>query len=431
MHNTRIIKNENILINYKYYTDNTKYNQYNISLQLEISRYKIIQKLTNIFKSHIIKFKKSINIQKLLTHNKLNEYIQRWCWLQYDNNTLKDIVIPYVKNEQYNFQDLVEFINYNLKSNISIDNPIIINLIKNVKLYLKNSYENLYNNNDTYRVFKFENNNYIILIISNNLNNANEIKKNDSDKKFSQYKITIHVDVYNRLVQKFYMINKNYNMVDNYIFCLIYRYSYIDSGNQQLAIHKKIKELFKIHGVDFELYGSAINALSNHYCSLFYDIEKYFGSHGNFFDINIKNGIYWCNPPYDDTIMTNTAKKILNILTTNINICFIVTIPIWDMKTQNSMSNIKYVTKDYNINSNPIDHNDYKIYALLKPYIKSELIIPKFRIPYFNFRLNKPIYAVDTYMLLIYHNTKSKYTNKLHFTFDKIIEMDKNNYFVL
>ena len=45
--------------------------------------------------------------------------------------------------------------------------------------------------------------------------------------------------------------------------------------------------LFKSYGVNFELYGSAINALSDNYCSLFYDIEKYFGSKGNFFDIEL------------------------------------------------------------------------------------------------------------------------------------------------
>ena len=41
-----------------------------------------------------------------------------------------------------------------------------------------------------------------------------------------------------------------------------------------------------------------------------------------------------------------------------------------------------------------------------------ELIIPKNRIPYFNYKRNIYIYAVNTYLLLIYHpNINNKYLN--------------------
>ena len=65
----------------------------------------------------------------------------------------------------------------------------------------------------------------------------------------------------------------------------------------------------------------------------------------------------------------------------------------------------------------------------LKPFIKDELIIPKHRIPYFNYRKYSNINAVNTYMLVIYNKINSKVAENLHYNFDKIIELDKENFF--
>ena len=221
------------------------------------------------------------------------------------------------------------------------------------------------------------------------------------------------------------------NILDQYIFCLTFRYSYMDSGNQQLAINQSIKDMYKKCGVDFELFGSAINTISRHYCSLYYDIEKYFGSKGNFFDLNIEKGVYWCNPPYDDTIMKKTVDKIVNTLETTDDVAFLVTIPIWDIYTQNKMknNNVDTIQRNYNPETNSSDHVDFLIYSKLKPYIKDELVIPKHRIPYFNYKKYSHINAVNTYMLVVYKNLNQNVANNLHLNFDKIIELDKDSYF--
>jgi len=92
--------------------------------------------------------------------------------------------------------------------------------------------------------------------------------------------------------------------------------------------------------------------------------------------------------------------------------------------TQNlKINNIK---RNLNKNTVPNNHIDYPIYYLLKPYIKDELFIPRKRIPYFNYRHYKPIYASDTYMIIVYNNISN--TN-FHTVFSKIIELDKSNYF--
>jgi hypothetical protein len=395
-------------IEYKYIPHNLKI--YDISIYKEILRSIIINKLINIFVNHINKFRGKIkNINKIFKYNKLEETCQKWCWLQYNNPTIKDSIIPYVENENYDFDEFIENFNYILNENITLNHPIIKELILNIKQFLKKNFINFKESQD------------INLNLEKNIDNDNVILKCTYNNK--DYKISIHNNVYTRLINK---LKINSTIDDKYIFCLVFRYSYIDAENQQLAIHKKIKELFKNFNVDFELFGSAINVLSSYYCSLFYDIEKYFGSQGSFFDIELISGIYWCNPPYINSIMTNVAHKIIDLINSKKNIAFILTIPVWDEYTKNLK--INDITRNLNKNTCSEIHKDYPIYSLLKLYIKDELFIPQKSIPYFNYRHYKPIYARDTYMIIVYNNISN--TN-LHTVFSKIIELNKNNYFNL
>jgi hypothetical protein len=397
-----------------------------VTLNIELNRLKIINELTNIFKNFI---KKISNNNKVFLHNKIDEYVQRWCWLQY--NSLNDSVIPYINTNDYDFEDFIDFIKYNLEIELDTKNQDFIQLKNDIICFLKNSYEfllslNNINSKSNHLIFtEFIGTQEIpdIKKINNNNNNITLIYNNN--------RLSISIKLYNKLVDKFKKNNDNDINIDVYIYYLLFRYSYIESGNQQLAINEKIKYMFKDFGVNFELYGSAINTTSDNYCSLYYDIEKYFGSKGDFFHIELYSGIFWCNPPYCNTLLTKTAIKILNYLKYN-DLCFIITIPIWDKKTQNNINSYTNVQRNINTNITDIsEYDDYLIYYLLKPYIKDELIIPKYRIPYFNYRLNKYIYAVDTYMLIIYNeNDKDKFS-KLHNIFDLIIDLDKNNYFII
>ena len=422
----------------------------NNNLMIEILRSRIINNLIKLFTIEISKFKTIIKanvLNKIFKYNKLNDLVQKWCWMQYYNKNLLDDVIPYVTDNKYYFDDFLKDFNYILNTNIDLSNNIIKKLKQKVISFLYKSHSTFYTLAtekyiylpETYLCVTQKDNDVIFKIVySSIIDKIFDIKNNKNlsylielyKHQTIMFEISININLYRRLYDKFIIHSKIKTLkhnIDNYIFCLIFRYFYIDSGNQQLAIDKKIKDIFKPY-IDFELYGSAINVLSNNYCSLFYDIERYFGSKGNFFNIELKQGIYWCNPPYDNTIMSNTAKKIINILQTNINIAFVITIPIWDSVTKNKSHTFEKVIKNYNLNS-IANHNDYEIYALLKPYIKSELIIPKKRIPYFNHRLNTPIYAVDTYMLIIYDKIEYVYIKPILTAFDQIIELDQKNYF--
>jgi len=235
--------------------------------------------------------------------------------------------------------------------------------------------------------------------------------------------IKIVKEIYDRLKSKFIMTNiGNISYIDEYIYCLYFRYAYIDADMQQLAIHPKIKIMMKKFGVNFELFGSGINVLSDRYCSLFYDIEKYFGSQGDFISFRVKQGIYWCNPPYINSLMEKCSRKLLDWLENNHNVGFLLTIPVWDKYTQKNIKDKDKVQKNQNINVSQDEFKDYPCYYLIQPYIKYELIIPKYAIPYFSFKYNEYKYAVDTYMLFIYNKLDDKYSKPIIEVFDHIYE---------
>jgi len=416
-------------MNYEFINNNN--NILNLSPYKEILRFHIITGLNKCFFMKLKELDSSIYEVNELTKNnncKLNDLINRWCWHQYNNKSCLDSVIPYLQNNKYEYDSFIRDVNYILnvydkKESLKSEDNIIKELKKIIERYLEIEY------------YSFSKRSNIDLEITKNIY-ENKISLTCFYKN-NAYSSTIHIKVYNMLKVKILIYGKDYNLIDKYqdniddlldkyIYCLIYRYSYMESGNQQLAINENIKNLFKLHGVDFELFGSAINTISNHYCSLFYDIEKYFGSKGNFFDINIKRGIYWCNPPYDDTIMTNTAYKLLEILKNSSNIGFLITIPIWDLYTQNKIKNSdnNIIYRNYNKDTGYKIHEDFKIYSLLKPYIKDELIIPKHVISYFNYRKYSYINSVNTYMLIVYNDLSPEKSRKLHDNFDKIIELN-------
>jgi len=237
------------LIPYKYTkhtNDKTLFNK--ISPSFEIERYHTIHKLNNIFKKHLLKFKKIYDLTSLEKYNytKMLDLVNRWCWHQYNSPSSEDTVIPYLSDDNYNYDRFIYDLNYIIGSNITHDDTIIIELKKETK--------------DDYTFF----------------NLTYESKT---------YQTSIHSKIYDKLKMKLKMFGNELEeeLYDDYIFCLLFRYSYMDADNQQLSIIYIIKNMFKSYGVNFELFGSGINTICDNYCSLFYDIEKYFGSNCSFF----------------------------------------------------------------------------------------------------------------------------------------------------
>ena len=77
------------------------------------------------------------------------------------------------------------------------------------------------------------------------------------------------------------------------VFNVLQRYESLSgaAAGYQMALTEDIfDELYKLYGVEHECFASPLNAYFPNYCSLFYDTDKYFGSHGSFFNFFPKQG---------------------------------------------------------------------------------------------------------------------------------------------
>ena len=83
------------------------------------------------------------------------------------------------------------------------------------------------------------------------------------------------------------------------------RYNSLSSIGNQMGIPIDVKKKLKDCDVDFEGFASAFNHYCKYYCSMFYDIEKYFGSLGPYQNITYIKGIFMLNPPYEKNLLHN------------------------------------------------------------------------------------------------------------------------------
>lgn len=113
----------------------------------------------------------------------------------------------------------------------------------------------------------------------------------------------ISEDTYNMLVRRHKEAHTQLD-VNDLICALLLRYSALGSGANQFGMPKVIKDEFRNRiGVNMELMSSAVNSYYDNYCSLFEDIEQYFGSSGSIKNIRPISGVFMANPPYEHAIL--------------------------------------------------------------------------------------------------------------------------------
>ena len=103
---------------------------------------------------------------------------------------------------------------------------------------------------------------------------------------------------------------------------LLLRYEGILSRGQQWNMpYINYRHLWNKYDTRIECFASPLNSQmllinpkEGKFYSLFYDTDKYFGSLGNFFEIEIEEGTIMANPPYICDIMEKTIKKMLELL---------------------------------------------------------------------------------------------------------------------
>jgi hypothetical protein len=190
--------------------------------------------------------------------------------------------------------------------------------------------------------------------------------------------------------------------IDEIIWIILFRYQLLSSNNHQLAvlpnIYKKMETDFNL---SIECFASAINSESLYFCSLYYDIEKYFGSVGNFFNFKPIKGTYSFNPPYQYDIISNGINILFKHLEESTKeLSFIITIPIWDNIGKEYMANNMSEN-----NNNIINYDDFEIMNIIRKskFFRGLRMISKNDFTYMdhNFYLFKNKTIQNTYVIIL------------------------------
>ena len=382
---------------------------YKGKLYCNIIRY-FISECIKTFGTKIFSIKKSY--QRTITN-----ILSSWMFSLYSTYDFsEDFFFP---NNYHNTSILYIILSDLCKYDHTITNKetMIERLLNNLVIYYKNQLDILkrYNSSDLY---------------NNNKNNF-KINKCIYDQKrysksvlFYKFTITIKYNIRDKRLQNildnilipisiYDKLSNNYtgpkDLVDNYIWAIIYRYQLLGSNNHQLAVLPNTMEQLKNDfNLNFECFASAINSTFANYCSIYYDLEKYFGSVGSFFDITPIKGTFGFNPPYQTDIITNGLTRVLELLNnTEEELTFIITIPIWDAKGKQIMLE-KYNNEKYT----SIDYGEFKIIdtILSCKFFKESRMISKEQFTYIdhNFLLFKNKTIQNTYVIILSNATINK-----------------------
>ncbi len=263
----------------------------------------------------------------------------------------------------------------------------------------------------------YDRNNKKILFYNFNISNVNFNICNKLSNIINN--IMIPVEQYNEMKNRYNNQNDNQdfnqdNHIDTLIWIILFRYQLLSSNNNQLAVIPSIyNKMIEDFNLSVECFASAINTSLNNFCSIYYDVEQYFGSIGNFFNIEPIRGVYSFNPPYQYDVISNGIYKIINNMDkTTEKLAFIITIPIWDnegkqIMLENNMEN----------NNNIIKYDDFEIMNIIRAskYFKGLRMISKDDFTYMdhNFYLFKNKTIQNTYVIVM-SNYENNYIDKIN-----------------
>ena len=355
-----------VLYNYKYKISNPNIKYNIVHPKLEIFRGNIINAIFNKFYKICKKYNNNILLEKM------NMIFILFCWA---NNNNVDPVIPYKTDNKYDYLQLKEnLISYDLDPGKIIKE---INFEYLLKFYI-DQFDKVYTKLD--------------------INKPIDITyKSDTKTIIYKKKYVVKVLFIDKL-DRFY--NNRFSNKYALYFCIFYRYNILNADNQQLAVISNFKkDIRKHYGVNIELFASCINRIYNNYGSLFYDLEKHFGSLGSFNDITPIKGLYFANPPFDNNIMSNMATKLLACLEASDKsdnpLGFIITVPIWDGPTQKKINKL---CKTNYVSDLPYDCNSI---LTKSKYLYKKYIFCKNNFPYYSFIQDRNINATNTYLFII------------------------------
>jgi hypothetical protein len=360
---------------YKFEYKNITYEINDVSPLLELKRHELMKSIKKKCKDYFL--------ENNLLNLDINNILPRWIMLQFKNKSYYiDPLLPFNAGDNEQLKKDIRILSKLDLSEADV-NKIIkdINLKKRMndailelKKYMKSDFYIKHHKNIKINVESDDNFYYYSFDSSVDLNS--EIMN------ISSLKFKLHKTVVKKIFEEYKMGTKNIPF-KRLIFCILLRYNTLESYNQQLAVLPAFYDyLHQEYNVNFELFASSINSHFTNYCSLFYDLEKYFNSKGNFNLLNIKKGFYTANPPFDEEIMNNMALKLISSLDQKENeLSVLITIPVWD---------------------NP-EYGEFRALELLKKsgYIKYIEKVDKVRARFFDYYKSKFLNPCSIYIILI------------------------------
>ena len=343
-----------------------------------------------------------IDIDKFFIQKHIKCYATRLISVWMMNNISKrDPIIPYNATKNDQLKRDIKY--YASMSNCTENIDTIMDKLDIVKRFnkiyeeiqsIKSNHKNIY---DTLKIKKAVTNKVSLSLVLD-----------DDHMFFKDYYlfnrfVELPTKVYDKLDSHFLLKDKDF--MNNLIFIICLRYKTLNSGNMQLANDPDLfKKLYDKCNIDFELFASSLNFYSNSYCSLFYDVEQYFGSKGNFNDIKLIEGEYVANPPFDNNIMENMCKKLIKSIKEankkKLSLSFFISIPNW---------------------KSTIEYGEFKCRTLLESskLITYDKVVPKEKTKFYDHYLDKFITPGEMWYIVI-QSEGAKKESKLVETLNKV-----------
>jgi len=230
--------------------------------------------------------------------------------------------------------DLTQFFNDLLYVSKTKNKKLLINNLR--KFNLQKKFKDIINKLRKYKLsdskiqfsIKKTNNNFIYELYTSADTSADKTTSIMYKKK-----IQLPINIHQKLIKQYQAMKTKtmkFNVEHIILIMLIRYYCILESGNNQMSL-----DFNKVFGdgkiiSQMELFASPLNANTKLYCSMFYDIDRYFGSYGSFYNIELHEGSYNINPPFREDIMEKMSLRLMASLhTKNTNLRYYITIPAW------------------------------------------------------------------------------------------------------
>ena len=256
----------------------------------------IINNIIFNLKEHNVVLKSGNKSQYRIVTN----FLPTWIGLNLmDKHNLVDPLFPYNASKNEEFIKTLKYL-----GGLTYEKAKKIFNLLNIKQLFNNAVESIYD------ISLEDNETYIIKTTASNKIKLTLFKKDkSSDNDINLYNINLNNKLYKHLESRFILPKKQ---LDEKIFCLLIRYKTFMGNSHQFAMETKFKDILRNeYGINFECFASSINVYYDKYCSLFYDIEKDFGSYGSFYLMKYERGFFIANPPYENEMLKLMVEKFI------------------------------------------------------------------------------------------------------------------------